>query len=286
MPNESEQTQQQTQDTSASTQQQQTSQQQTQQTQQQTSQTQQQTPGSTGNNSGEWERERRGLIAETQKERQARQKYEQDYKALQTQHEQAQKRIQALAGVNPKSEQETQDEEIRRAFAEKFPELATLTKEDIEAIREMRNQTAQLTASTQAMWKKHTTQVMNAIHEKVADKLGSDVKSLSDRQKASLRREYIAYIEEHQIAGQDYVSRHEDADESLFDEFVEAYLKDWQDPIRRSVTSTEINRRPLPSGKGRSIATTGPKKIDFKNEKSVQDAAVEAFLAHGGGFGQ
>lgn len=277
----SEQTQQQTGDQT----QQQTTGQQTQQTQQQTQQTQN-NPGSTGNGSGDWERERRGLIAETQKERQARQKYEQEVAALRAQNDQAMKRIQALAGVNPKSESEAEDEAIKAAFAAKFPHLAELTQEDIEAIRTMREQTGRLTASEQAMWKKHSTQVMNSIHGKVAERLGGDVKDLTDRQKSSLRREYLAFIEENQMAGKDYISRHEDGDETLFDEFVETYLKDWQEPIRRSVTSTEIGRRPaLPSGKGRSIAATAPKKIDFKDEKQVQDAAVEVFQKYGGSFG-
>jgi hypothetical protein len=245
-------------------------------------------PAPAGNaDAGNWEKEKRGLIAETQRERTARQKYESDFKTLQAQHEQAQKRIQALAGVNPRSEQEAEDEQIRQAFAQKFPHLADLTPEDVQAIRDMQQNTVSLKASTDAMWKKHTTQVMNSIHAKVADRLNSDVKDLSDRQKATLRREYISFIEENQIAGKDYVGRHEDADETLFDEFVEAYLKEWQEPIRRSVTSTEIGpRRPLPSGKGRSLATTGTKKIDFNNETSVQDAAVESFLSRGGAFGQ
>jgi hypothetical protein len=276
----SEQTQQQTGEQT----QQQTTGQQTQQTQQTTQQTQNNS-ASTGQ-SGDWERERRGLIAETQKERQARQKHEQEVITLRAQVEQSTKRIQALAGVNPKSENEVADEEIRRAFAEKFPELATLTKEDIEAIRTMREQTGRLAASEQAMWKKHTTQVMGSIHGKVAERLGGDVKDLTDRQKSSLRREYLAFIEENQMAGKDYIGRHEDADDSLLEEFVETYLKDWQEPIRRSVTSTEVGqRRALPTGRGRSIAATAPKKIDFKDEKQVQDAAVEVFQKYGGVFG-
>jgi len=245
------------------------------------------TPAPVGNNTGEWERKEKGLISEVQKERQARQNYERQVAQLQAQHEQAQKRIQALAGVSPRSEQETEDEAIRQAFAAKFPHLADLTAEDVEALRDQRTQTAQLKAATDAMWKKHTNQVLGAIHSWVAEKLGGDVGDLTDRQKASLRREYIAYIEDNHGVKGDYIGRHEDADESLFDEFVDAYLKDWQEPIRRSVTSTEIGpRRPLPSGKGRSIATTGPKKIDFNNPKAVEDAAVEAFLSHGGRFGQ
>ena len=242
------------------------------------------TPAPAGPSAGDWEKEKRGLIGETQKERQARQRLEAEVTTLRSQHEQAQKRIQALAGVNPRSEQEAEDEAIRQAFAQKFPHLADLTPEDVQAIRDMQANTKSLEASTQAMWKKHTNQVMNSIYSRMEDKLGGQI---SDRMKASARREYIAYIEENQIAGKDYVGRHEDADEALFDEFVDAYLKEWQEPIRRSVTSTEIGpRRPLPSGKGRSLATTGVKKIDFNNETSVQDAAVESFLSRGGAFGQ
>lgn len=245
------------------------------------------TPAPAGDDAGKWDRERRGLIGETQKERAARQKLEGELNTLRAQHEQATKRIQALAGVSPRSAEETDDEEVRAAFKAKFPHLAELTAEDIQAIREQKSMTQQLKASTDAMWKKHTNQVIGSIHSKVADRLNSDVKDLTERQKQTLRREYIAFIEQGVAEGKDHLGRHEDGDEALLDEFVDAYLKDWQDPIRRSVTSTEANRpRPLPSGRGRSIATTQAPKIDFKNEKSIQDAAVEAFTRHGGSFGQ
>lgn len=270
------------QQTSQQTTQQQTGQQTTQQTQQTT---QQQASAATGANSGEnWEREKRGLIGETQKERAARQKVENDFNTLKAQHGEALKRINALAGITTKSPSETADEEIRAAFAAKFPHLAELTAEDIQAIRETRQQTTALKASTDAMWKRHTTQVLTTLNESVAEKLGGG--DLSARQKDMLRREYIAFIEEGQRDGKDFISRHEAADESLMTEFVDAYLKEWQEPIRRSVTSTEINRpRPLPNGKGRSIATQQPKKIDFTNDKAVQDAAVASFLDNGGSFG-
>lgn len=244
-----------------------------------------QTPASTGNNnSGEtWERERRGLIGETQKERAARQKIEQDHNTLKAQYETAIKRINALAGINPKSQGETEDEEIRAAFAAKFPHLAELTPEDIQAIRDTRQQTSALKASTDAMWKRHTNQVLSSLNTQVSEKLGGG--DLSTRQKDMLRREYIAFIEEGQAAGKDYISRHESADESLIEEFVDAYLKEWQEPIRRSVTSTEINRqRPLPSGRGRGAPPTAPVKIDFSNPKAVEDAMVASFKNHGGTF--
>ncbi len=283
MPNESAE---QTQQTEQQTQQTQQTQQKPdgQQTAQQTTQ-QTQNPASTGNNSGEtWEREKRGLIGETQRERAARQKAESDFQSLKTQYELATKRINALAGINPKTQSETDDEEIKAAFAAKFPHLAQLTAEDIEAIRETRQQSTQLKASSDAMWKRHTNQVLSTLNTTVADKLGGG--DLSPKQKDTLRREYIAYIEEGQAAGKDYISRHEAGDETLIEEFADAYLKEWQEPIRRSVTSTEINRptRPLPNGKGRNIAVQQPKKIDFTNDKAMEDAAVEVFKAHGGTF--
>jgi len=243
-------------------------------------------PAPAGNQAGDWEREKRGLIGENQKERAARQKLEAQHTKLHTEHELAVRRIQALSGVNPKSQSDQEDEEIRAAFAQKYPHLADLTPEDIQALRDGRQTLAALKASQDAIWNKHTTQVMNSIHEKVADALGGSVDQLTPKQKATLRREYISFIEENQAAGKDFITRHENGDEALFEEFVKDYLGEWQEPIRRSVTSTEINRqRPLPSGKGRSVATTVPKKIDFKNEKEVENRAVEVFKSLGGSFG-
>lgn len=242
------------------------------------------TPPPAGNDeAGKWATEKKGLIGETQKERAARQQVEQKFATLQAQYAEATKRISALAGITPKSQSETDDEEIKAAFRAKFPELASLTQEDIDAIRETRQQAGQLKASTEAMWKRHTNQVLTTLNESVAERLGGG--DLSPKQKDMLRREYVAYIEEGQREGKDLISRHEAADETLIEEFVDAYLKEWQEPIRRSVTSTEINRtRPLPIGKGRTIATTAPKKIDFTDEKAVQNAAVESFLNNGGTF--
>lgn len=263
---------------------QQTGQQQTQQTQQ-TAQTQN-TPGSSGQNSGDWERERQGLLRETQKERQARQRFEGEVNNFKTQLEQANKRIAALAGVTPKSQEEQDDEEIRRRFSEKFPHLAELTEDDIKAIRENRQHSERLLASERAMWTRHGNQMLAGVHNRIAEALGGEAKDLTDRQKNSLKREYLAFIEEHAMAGKNYIERHEAGDETLLDEFAQSYLKDWQDSIRRSVTSTEVGQRPpLPSGKGRSIASTGPRKIDFNDEKKTQDAAVDVFKSYGGRFG-
>lgn len=242
-------------------------------------------PAPAGNQAGDWEREKTGLIRETQKERVARQKAETEFATLKAQHEIAVKRINALAGVNPKSDAEAEDEEIKAAFKSKFPHLADLTAEDIQAMREMRQQSASMKASQDAMWRKHTTQVLNSVHDKVSERLGGG--ELSERMKSTLRREYVSFLEENQAQGKDYVTRHENGDDALLDEFVDAYLKEWQEPIRRSVTSTEVNRqRPLPNGKGGNVKLSGsPKKIDFKDPKAVEDAAVEAFKSYGGVFG-
>jgi hypothetical protein len=242
-------------------------------------------PAPAGNQAGDWEREKTGLIRETQKERVARQKAETEFATLKAQHEIAVKRINALAGVNPKSPSEAEDEEIKAAFKAKFPELASLTADDISAIREMRAQQSSLKAGQDAMWRKHTTQVLNSVHDKVSERLGGG--ELSERMKSTLRREYVSFLEENQATGKDFITRHENGDETLLDEFVDAYLKEWQEPIRRSVTSTEVNRqRPLPNGKGGNVKLSGtPKKIDFKDPKAVEDAAVEAFKSYGGVFG-
>jgi hypothetical protein len=44
------------------------------------------------------------------------------------------------------------------------------------------------------MWRKHTTQVLNSVHDKVSERLGGG--ELSERMKSTSRREYVSFLEE------------------------------------------------------------------------------------------
>src|SRR5882672_7197667 len=126
----------------------QTTEQQTQQTQTQvpadkggktveTQQTQTQTENinpnpASGPKGGVDDAQQRGLIADLQKERQARQKLEQQFTALNANLEAERRRVQALAGVTPKSEEDTQLDEIRERIVKMFPVLGRLGEDQID----------------------------------------------------------------------------------------------------------------------------------------------------------
>src|SRR5882762_5711258 len=91
--------------------------------------------GTQPDKSGEYEKRITGMTADLQKERRARQQYESDLKAARAEIEAGNKRVRALAGVETKSTQETEDESIKaRLEALGYP---SLSREDLDAIREL-----------------------------------------------------------------------------------------------------------------------------------------------------
>ena len=230
--------------------------------------------------SGVWEKEKKGLLADIQKERQRYQTVDQERQKYQAELELERKRVQALSGVNPRNPAETEDAEIKAAFAAKFPHLAELTAEDIQTLRNLKGQQQQLQETTQNYWRNHGNQMVGRAETEVSELLG--ISELSDRQRKSLKREYISFLEDNE----GFLDRHEAGDEKLITEFAKQFVDDWREPVRRSITSNEIQRsRPVPSGRGRSVNVGGKKKIDFSNAKEVEDAMVASFQDHGGSFG-
>lgn len=247
--------------------------QQTQQTQQQTTQKQDQ-QFTYKEDRSKWIPDTRFKEVNTgyQTEKQKRETLERDLAT-------AQGRIQALAGVNPKAPEEAEAEEIKAAFAKMFPGLAKLGDEQIAKLLSVAEHSDKLAETTQNYWRNHGRQMIGKAHERIAEDLGGG--DLTPAQQKRIAREYIAFIEENDGA----IDRHEAGDEKLIEEFTKAFLGDWKDSIRRSVTSQETSRRPpLPSGKGRTAIPVQRKKIDFNDPKAVEDAMVESYRDHGGTF--
>ena len=197
---------------------------------------------------------------------------------LQTQLAQAQKQIAALAGVQQKAPEDLEVEEVKAHFAKLYPGLAKLTDAQIERLLSVAESADRIQETTNNYWQKHGRQMINNAGEAIADKLGGG--DLNERQIRRVARDYIAFVEEKQA-----IDRHEAGDPKLIEEFVKDFLDDWQEPIRRSVTSREAINRPVPSGRGRNLPPAGKKKVDHNNPKAVEDAMVESFLSHGGQFG-
>lgn len=249
----------------------------------QTTQATSSTPAPAGPTAGEWEKERKGFLADLQKERQERQRLALAYQQTQSEYEQAQRRIQALAGVSPQDPQQAEDEAIRAALFARVPQLARLDEETVDRLIQIAEQGDNLNEAVNNHWKRHGTQMIGNAEEAILEELPG-VSELTERQKKRIAREYVAYIEDN--AEQGALDRHEAGDPALVQEFVTAFLGDWKESIRRSVTTQEVGRnRPVPSGRGRSVNPGGKKAINFNDDKAVADAAVAAFLEHGGSFG-
>jgi len=221
-----------------------------------------------------------GLMADLKKERADRQKYEREVAARQAELEIERRRVHALSGITPQSDDDVEDAAVKAALKKRFPHLAELTAEDVKAIRDFKARSESLQATTEHYWDRHAQTMVSKAQGLVAKEIGG---TLSDRQKARLE---AAYINE---AGRnpEFLKRHESGDETLLDEFAKQWVEDWFEPARRKVTQNEVQRlRPVPSGKDRGIVTHGQQKIDVNDSKQVEDLLVQSFKERGGTFGR
>mgnify|MGYP001605668522 CR=1 FL=1 len=234
-----------------------------------------QSGNSTGQNE-DYEKRFKGIQADLQKERKARQQYEADLKTARAEVDSERKRVRALAGVETKSESETEDEAIKqRLQALGYP---SLTKEDLEALRELRQTQGNLQQTTEHYWIRHAGQMVDSVYGEVEKEIGG---KLSARQKERIQAEYA------REAGRnpEFLERHESGDKTLAAEFAKQLSEDWFEPARRKYTQQESQRfRAVPSGKDRGIVTHGEKKVDVNNNDAVMDVLVKGFRERNGDF--
>ncbi len=232
--------------------------------------------GTQPDKSGDYEKRITGITADLVKERKARQQYESDLKAAKAEIEAGQKRVRALAGVETPSAQQVEDDAIKqRLEALGYP---TLSKEDLEAIREMRQTQSQMQQTSERMWEHRNQVVKENLREGMEKELGG---KLTERQMTRVVAEYVREAENNP----DFYERHERGDKTLVAEFVKQLSEDLFEPARRKVTQQESQRfRPVPSGKDRGIVTHGEKKIDVNDSKAVEDFLVKGFRERNGEF--
>jgi hypothetical protein len=209
---------------------------------------------------------------------------------LEQQLQQAQARIQALAGVTPTTPQDAEAEQVRSAFRQMFPDLGKLKGEHIDRLIKLAENGDQIEQTTNHYWQSVSTHMVTEANTQIAEALG--VEKLTDTQAKRVGREYAAWLaEDFQAARAEgrapLLARHEARDPKLVEEFVKQFSDDFIAPAARRANVSEVNRvsRKVPSGRASQNAPINSKpKIDFKNEQAVEDAAVEAFRAHGGLF--
>ncbi len=229
----------------------------------------------------DWEKRFRGTENDLKKERAARQKYEGELKTEREALAAERKRVQALAGLTPKSDEETDTEAIRAQFAKLYPHLGALTAEDIEALRDVKKRQSDIDETNKHYWSQHRDKMFGQVHSAIEKAMGGG--ELSDRQRERINRAYALEAEQNP----EFLDRHSKGDPKLAEEFAKGWVEDFIEPARRNYTRTETSRfRPVPSGKDRGIVTHGQQKIDVNDSKAVEDVLVRGFRERNGEFGR
>ncbi len=220
-----------------------------------------------------------GLLADLQRERKARQAAEARHAQYEADLASERRRVQALAGVTPQSPEAADQDAIRQQFSQLFPGLAKLNNDEmIEKLQKLLSSSDMHEETTKRYWSDRAAQMTNGVIDVIKKELGGD---LSERQVRNIRSAYASAAERNP----EFLARHEEGDPTLITEFAKEFIEDWFEPARRKVTQQQLDRnRNVPQGRDRSFGAPKPKAIDFKNEKSVEDALVESYRAHGGAF--
>jgi hypothetical protein len=225
----------------------------------------------------------------------ARTRAEQERDALKQRYEEAQARIQALAGVTPKNPQDVEAEEIKGIIAKMFPKIGLLDKLDEAALERVLQAAEVAEKSSSAAWDRHTNGILTSLDVAAAKVLG--VGKLDDKQSARIRR---AFRDEANAAEQvraqqvrrgeresmdttqqdnDFIARFERGDAELVQEFAQDFLNGFIEPVRRSVTADVTRRgmRPVPRGdRGRNPIVQGQQQQDLSTEDGFKKAILAA----------
>lgn len=209
--------------------------------------------------------------------------------------EQERKRTRALAGVETPSEEEAEAEKIKGVLYKMFPQLETLEGLTKEQLQEVLDAARSAKTASRSTWERHATTMLNDLDSEASEILGVD--KLSDSQQTRLRRAYrdeaVLAMQDRKAAYErgerntldtiasdnDFVARHERGDKALIKEFVKAFLDDFYEPARRSVTAAQVRRqtRPVPRGeRTRQSLTQGPPQIDYNNDDAFKKALIAA----------
>ncbi len=210
----------------------------------------------------------KGQVAELQKERKARQDFERRVADFESRLSERERQIAALTNTRTPTKAEADDEAIRERLAQLSP-AARLTEEQINDLLELRDQRAEMAATVDQHWLRHSRGMLDSLVKEVSGELGD----LTDRQKKKLFAAYVQNAE----ADPEFHRRHDAGDPTLIQQFAKEWLEDFVEPARRKQTANEVNRlRNVPNGKDRSLPMNGEKPIDYKDDKAVMDYIMKS----------
>ena len=231
--------------------------------------------GSTGSPTpaSKWEDDPRakGILADLQRERRARQEFERKVTEAETRAAERDRQIAALTNSRAPSTEELDAQAVRDRFNQLYPHLGELTAEDIKALRELRAQQGQVQQAIDRQWSDHSKRMLDSVFTKISATEGE----LSPQQRRAITALYIADAE----ASPEFMPRHDAGDQTLVDEFVKAYIENHIEPVRRRAVAGEVARhRAVPSGGNRTLP--GGKTVDIKDlvkdDKATMDFIMES----------
>lgn len=223
-----------------------------------------------GQQSGQDDPRFRGITADLQKERRARQTAEQSLQALQSRFDEMDRRLKAAAGVDPSGTDQAR-EKLREQFKTVFPELAwmfDLSDEERDAMRQAPRALGSVQQQEQREWTQRGNVYKDAVSTQIADAL--NVEKLSDQQAAQVHRLFAGWFQEtvekelQASEGQSSATldRYERNDQALVTDFVKAYRANWIDPARRQATAGIVNRasQRVPDSTGRNAVISSDRR--------------------------
>lgn len=224
---------------------------------------------------------RRGMLADVQKERQARQKAETTIATLQKQLEDTTKRVQALAGVVPQDEAAEEAAIITERLHKLVPGLKMLGDEaGLKKLERLINSAESLEDMVR---QQHTRQGLNTF-KSIEAAISKEYGELTERQIKKIRSAYVFEVETNEA----FARQHGEDPEANVASFAKEWLEDFFEPAKRRTIASEVNRqRKVPGARERSIvAGPGEKKVDVNNNDQVMDTLVSGFKERGGEFGR
>lgn len=222
----------------------------------------------------------KGVLGDLAKERKARQAAEARAAERTGAYETERRRVLALAGAEPRSQQDEADEAVRERFKQLYPKLGTLDDDKIDRLLQLADNADSLSAATEHHWHTHGQKMLSSVEAGLSKAMGGE---LTDRQKTRLGQAYFLAAQ----ASPEFLARHEAGDPKLVEEFVKDFVDDFVEPGRRKALADEQQRmRRVPSSRDRSIVGQGGKKLDLSKDDEFAEAAAASFKAHGGAFGE
>ena len=218
-----------------------------------------------------WEDDPRakGILADLQKERKARQDFERQVTEANTRVAERDRQVAALTNTRQPTTEEADEGLVRERLNKLFPILGDLTAEDVKAFRELKTQSSQLKDTIRHHWTEFDKRIMDSVFEKIQGELGD----LTDRQKQMINALYVDAAE----ADPEFFKRHNAGDKTVIDEFVKSYVDNFVEPVRRKATASELSRqRVVPNSNVRTLPAVGGKPIDVTDNKAVMDLLMES----------